>query len=458
MRDSNYVNNKFSAALAVNDNLERDFSLDKNFKEINSKLLRFGLEDLATEAILRRIDKANLDEPSIDALNSFRLHKDDFKKTLTGQREDKRIFNNPFLDKEYEALIESIYTKDIQASKFIGVDGSKIKAYIDFSEKLLRSLSKSLSDDAVYEQRVKNKVIDKLDQISFKVDLNLKDFKKLINIIDENRSQSTKALPSVDEYFHDKLNQVLKERFSENKITKLNLNTDQFVSLIHEHPEFRKDAESFLLKSLQSVNRVDNFIGLIKSLADLKIPLNQSHKEIIKEFMLDNKEGLARLSDSHESVNQSLAENFILAMRSIYDKDFSIEALKTVDLTLVAKKELQVKTELSHDTNIMQELSRELVPGNTPISRLEKNPSIEKEGFLKLIRDFFTKINSASVFQENIKQLENLITYNPKINAAIKREAISAAFETYLSASNRSGELDCVDLEKQKESMLRSIF
>jgi hypothetical protein len=460
IRDSHSIFNTYKGSLAVEDGMEKNLRLEEDFKIIFSKLLNFGFEDLATRAAFKKIEENGFNPESVEILKILKTHINDFHEQKQGRRADLRIFKNPFADLDYQKFLEAIFTRKIKASSFLESQ-SKIASqdetpdlkrpqslknldnYLNFSEGLLKSKLGKISPNELFEVKLKHKILQNLDEISYKADLDISNFKKLINIIDENKKLSLTELPSIEEYTEDKLKNIFSKRDGEDKLTKLNLEGEQFATLIGESrsTELKNEAKVFLLRSLKSVQSVSNFIGIISTLGHLDIRLYDEHRQQISEFISE------KIKDFNErkDFNNSSYENFILGMQRIYDPDFSLDKLSDSLLKNNTKAATEKRNSDLYKEFQKKDLLKKLSSPNEDI----KNNAIEE------IKQYFKESQSADEFQGNSRLLRGILSsHRGELSKALKQECIAAAFDGYIE--NRQGDEE-IELNRQKNSAIEEM-
>jgi hypothetical protein len=435
IRDSHSIFNTYKGSLAVEDGMEKNLRLEEDFKIIFSKLLNFGFEDLATRAAFKKIEENGFNPESVEILTILKTHINDFHEQKQGKRADLRIFKNPFADLDYQRFLEAIFTREIKASSFLESQSLKnLDNYLNFSEGLLKSKLGEISPDKSFEVKLKHKILQNLDEISYKADLDISNFKKLINIIDENKKLSLTELPSIEEYTEDKLKNIFSKRDGEDKLTKLNLEGTQFASLILESrsTELKNEAEIFLLRSLKSVQSMPNFIGIISTLGHLEVGLEMEHRQQIIEFISE------KIKDFNErkDFNSSSYENFILGMRKIYDPNFELENLNGSHLNnhtkTVPEKRNSCVVEEFKEKDLLKKLS-------SPNEDIRNNA-------LKEIKQYFKESQSADEFQRNSHLLRGILDFNRKeLSKELRQKCIAAAFDGYME--NRQGDEEIKSLK-----------
>jgi hypothetical protein len=450
IRDSHSIFNTYKGSLAVEDGMEKNLRLEEDFKIIFSKLLNFGFEDLATRAAFKKIEENGFNPESVEILKILKTHINDFHEQKQGRRADLRIFKNPFADLDYQNFLEAIFAREIKASSFLESQ-SKIASqdetpdlkrpqslknldnYLNFSEGLLKSKLGEISPNELFEVKLKHKILQNLDEINYKADLDISNFKKLINIIDENRALSLTRLPSIEEYRDDKLKNIFSKRDGENKLTKLNLEGEQFATLIRESTstELKNEAEAFLLRSLKSVQSMPNFIGIVSTLGNLKVGLEMEHRQQISEFISE------KIKDFNErkDFNSSSYENFILGMQRIYDPEFSLKKLTdSLDNGIRTIPENNSKINIKRNQNILTEFKEKDL-----LKKLSSPNEDIKNNALKEIKQYFKESQSADEFQRNSHVLPGILNFNRKeLSKELRQKCIAAAFDGYME--NRQGD------------------
>jgi hypothetical protein len=452
VRNSHSVFNTYKSSLGIADGMEKNLRLEEDFKTIFSKLLSFGFEDLATRVAFKKIEENGFNDESVEILKGLKSHINDFHEQKQGKRADTRIFNNPFADLNYQSFLEDTFHRDIKASNFLKPQSlENLDNYLNFSQKLLKSKPTEISPNELFEVKLKHKILQNLDEISYKADLDISNFKKLINIIDENRKLSLTELPSIEEYTEDKLKNIFSKRDGEDKLNKLNLEGTQFATLIRESTstELKNEAKAFLLRSLKSVQSMPNFIGIVSTLAHLNIRLHDEHRQQINEFISEKIKDFNELKGSKDSSRKESYENFILGMREIYDQNFELEKLNGSHLnnhtTTVPEKRNSCIFEEFKEKDLLKKLT-------LPDKGLDTiNSAIEE------IKEYFKECSSAEDFQGNITKLNAFLNGNMlKLTKTLRQECIAAAFNGYME--NRQGDEEIKSLEMQKNSALNSIY
>jgi hypothetical protein len=450
VRNSHSVFNTYKSSLGIADGMEKDLRLEEDFKTIFSKLLNFGFEDLATRVAFKKIEENGFNDESVEILKGLKFHTNDFRTKKQEKKADTRIFNNPFADLNYQSFLEDIFHRNIKASNFLKPQSlENLDNYLNFSQELLKSKPTEISPNKPFEVKLKHKILQNLDEISYKADLDISNFKKLINIIDENRKLSLTELPSIEEYTEDKLKNIFSKRDGEDKLNKLNLEGTQFATLIRESTstELKDEAKNLLLRSLKSVQSMNNFIGIINTLGYLQIRLYDEHRQQINEFISEKIKDFNELKGSKDSSRKESYENFILGMRKIYDRNFELEKLNGSHLnnhtTTVPEKRNSYIFEEFKEKDLLKKLS-------SPNEDIKNNA-------LKEIKQYFKGSQSANEFQQNSHLLRGILDSNRReLSKELRQKCIEAAFDGYME--NRQGDEEIISLEKQKKSELSSIY
>lgn len=458
VRDSHSIFNTYKGSLGIADGMEKDLRLEEDFSTIFSKLLNFGFEDLATRAAFKKIEKNGFNPESVEILKRLKTHTDDFHEQKQGKRADLRIFKNPFADLDYQNFLEAIFAREIKASSFLESQSLKnLDNYLNSSEGLLKSKLGEISPNELFEVRLKHKILQNLDEINYKTDLDINNFKKLINIIDENRALSLTKLPSIEEYTEDKLKNIFSKRDGEDKLTKLNLEGTQFASLILESrsTELKNEAKVFLLRSLQSVQSVANFIGIISTLGHLDIRLYDEHRQQIKEFISEKIKDFNERKGSSDSSRKESYENFILGMRKIYDPNFELEKLNNSHLNndvLSTPETSNSKINMKRNSSIYEKFQEKDL-----LKKLSSPNEDIKNDALKEIKQYFKESQSSDEFQINSRLLDGILSsHRGELSKSLRQECIAAAFNGYIE--NRQGDEEIKSLEMQKNSAMDSIY
>jgi hypothetical protein len=466
IRDSHSIFNTYKGSLAIADGMEKDLRLKEDFTTIFSQLLSFGFEDLATSVAFKKIEDNGFNHESVVILTKLQNHTKDFHEQKQGTRVDQRIFNNPFADLDYQNFLEAIFHREIKASNFLESQSRNISHeatsslreseslknldnYLNFSQKLLKSKPTEISPNELFEVKLKHKILQSLDAISYKADLDISNFKKLINIIDENRELSLTKLPSIEEYTEDKLTNIFSKRDGEDKLNKLNLEDTKFATLIQESrsTELKNEAKFFLLRSLKSVQSMPNFIGIISTLGHLNIRLYDEHRQQINEFISEKIKDFNELKGSSDSSRKESYENFILGMREVYDPKFSLDKLSDSSL----KNNTKAITE-KRSQSIYEEFQ-----GKDLLKRLNSPNEDIKNDALQGIKQYFKESQSADDFQGNYRLLRGILSsHRGELSKELRKECIAAAFDGYME--NRQGDEEIKSLEMQKKSEVLDIY
>jgi hypothetical protein len=458
IRDSHSIFNTYKGSLAIADGMENDLRLKEDFKSIFSKLLSFGFEDLATNSAFRKIQENGFNHESIEILKKLKSHINDFHEQKQGTRSDQRIFKNPFADLNYQNFLEAIFTREIKASNFLKSQPlENLNTYLNFSEELLKSKPAEISPNELFEVKLKHKILQNLDEINYKADLDINNFKKLINIIDENRGLSLTKLPSIEEYIENKLNIIFSKPDGEDKLTKLNLTSEQFATLILESRsiESQNKAKNLLLRSLKNVQSTHNFIGTISTLGNLKVRLGVEHKQQILEFITEKTKDFNELKNSQDPSHKKLYENFILGMKGIYGPHFSLEKLNSSHLNNDVQNIPETSTpriNIKRNQDIFTEFQEKDL-----LKRLSSpNEDIKNNAFQE-IKQYFKESQSADEFQRNSNLLRGILDSNRKdLSKVLRQKCIEAAFNGYME--NRRGDEEIKLLEMQKNSAINNIY
>jgi hypothetical protein len=453
IRDSHSIFNTYKGSLAIADGMENDLRLQEDFKSIFNKLLSFGFEDLATRVAFKKIEENGFSHESVEILKKLKSHINDFYEQKQGKRSDQRIFNNPFADLNYQNFLEAIFKREIKASNFLKSQSlENLNNYLNFTEELLKSKTGEISPNELFEVKLKHKILQNLDEINYKADLDINNFKKLINIIDENRGLSLTKLPSIEEYTEDKLKNIFSKRDGEDKLTKLNLEGQRFASLISESksPELKNKAKNLLLESLRNVQSIPNFIGIINSLGNLKVTLGDEHRLQINEFISERIKDFYTLKDSEESSKKESYERFILGMKNIDYPFVGLEKLTTSNST--SSENHSVK----RNPNIIIEFPEKDL--KDLFKRMNSEDEYTKESAFKVIKNYFKESQSPEEFQRNTGILQGILdAHRQVLSKTLRQECIKAAFNGYIE-NCRGDEEELKSLKTQMTSTVNNIY